>query len=409
MNRKAVIFLATVLALAIAGPAGAQLPGHFGATRAPAIAIDKSNDLYVTMSVATKPPSAGTPGSQTFFTISKDGGRTWNNLPFTRNLSKSRGEAYGPAIAVTKAGTTRAYIVYHDDSGGNTQAYLVRSKKKAKFRSPKNITPGDGGAFYPRVALDSSEAVNVVWGDTAGGGRRVVFIRSTDQGASFGDAVDISRSSGAAFDPEIAVDSADTINIVWDDITEGVSSIMFCRSTDGGQTFSEPLRVSSAEGSATEAHIAIDGSNRIHVVWVDESDEDAQILYARSTDGGQSFSASTDVSDDEGEEFSKPYVAVFEDSVYIVYQKDSGRSRQVLLVTSSDAGLSFSDSEQVSQADPNRGRAHSPAMAVDSEGRLHILWIDTTEVGNDEGLLYYSNTRNGTTFAPQRVLIAGLP
>jgi hypothetical protein len=408
MNRKAVIFLAAVIALGLARPAGAQLPGHLGATRAPAIAIDKSNHLYVTMSVATKPPSAGTPGSQTFFTISKDGGRTWNNLPFTRNLSKSRGEAYGPAIAVTKAGTTRAYIVYHDDSRGDTQAYLVRSKKTTKFRSPKNITPGDGGAFYPRVALDSSEAVNVVWGDTAGGGRKVVFIRSTDQGASFGNAIDISLSQGAAFDPEIAVDSTDAINIVWDDTTEGVSSIMFCRSTDGGQTFSSPLRVSSLDGSATEAHIAIDASNRIHVVWVDRVGEDRRILYSRSTDGGQSFSAPLDISDDEGEEFSKPYAAVFEDTVYIAYQKDSGRSRQVFLVRSSNAGLSFSDSEQVSRAG-NQARAHSPAMAVDSEGRLHILWIDTTVVGNDEGLLYYSNTRNGTTFAEPRPLIAGLP
>lgn len=409
MNRRVVIFLVTALALASVRPADAQLPGHFGATRAPAIAIDKSDDLYVTMSVATKPASAGTPGSQTFFTMSKDGGRSWNNLPFTKNLSKSSGEAFGPSIAVTKSGTTRAYIVYHDNSRGDTQAYLVRSKKKAKFRSPKNITPGDGGAFAPRVALDSSEAVNVVWGDTTGGGRRVVFIRSTDQGATFGDTVDVSRSSGEAFEPEIAVDSADNINIVWQDSREGENAIMFCRSTDGGETFSEPLRVSTGAGRATESSITVDESNRIHVVWVDESNGDFQIYYSRSTDGGQSFSAPLDASNDAGDEFHKPCVAASGESVYIAYQQDSGRSRQVLLVGSSTAGESFSGAEQVSEADPNRGRAHSPAMAFDSTGRLHIVWIDTTVVGNDEGLLYYSNTRNGTSFAPQRVLIAGLP
>jgi hypothetical protein len=400
-----------ILALAIASvrPASAQLPGHFGATRAPAIAVDKSDDLYVTMSVATKPASAGTPGSQTFFTISKNGGRTWNNLPFTKNLSKSRGEAFGPSIALTRSGTTRAYIVYHDNSNGDTQAYLVRSKKKAKFRSPKNITPGDGGAFAPRVALDSSEAVNVVWGDTTGSGRKVVFIRSTDQGATFGDTVDVSRSSGDAFEPEIAIDSTDAINVVWQDNRDGEDAIMFSRSTDGGETFSEPLPVSSGEGRATESHIAVDASNRIHVVWVDESGGDFQIFYSRSTDEGQSFSEPFNVSDDAGEEFHKPYVAASGDTVYVAYQRDSGRSKQVLLVRSSNAGESFSDAEQVSQAEPGRGRAHSPAIAFDSEGRLHIVWIDTTVVGNDEGLLYYSNTRNGTSFAPQQVLIAGLP
>ncbi len=411
MNRRVVIFLSTIIALAIASihPVGAQVPNNFGATRAPAIAIDKSDHLYVTMSVATKPASAGTPGSQTFFTMSKDGGRSWNNLPFTKNLSKSSGEAFGPAIALTRSGTTRAYVVYHDNSRGATQAYLVRSKKKAKFRAAKNITPGDGGAFAPRVAVDSTEAINVVWGDTGSGGRRVVLIRSTDQGATFGDTIDVSRSEADAFEPEIAIDSQDNINIVWQDAREGENAIWFCRSTDGGETFSEPLRVSTGAGRATESSITVDSANRIHVVWVDESNGDFQIFYSRSTDDGQSFSEPRDASNDAGEEFHKPCVAASGESVYIAYQQDSGRSRQVLLVNSSDGGVSFSDAEQVSQADPNRGRAHSPALAFDKSGRLHIVWIDTTVVGNDEGLLYYSNTRNGTSFAPQRVLIAGLP
>jgi hypothetical protein len=413
MNRKSSSLLLAafsfLLMLASARRVEAQLPGHFGATRAPAIDVDKSDNIYLTMSVATKPAGAGTPGSQTFFTISKDGGQTWNNLPLTRNLSKSRGEAFGPAIALTRSGTTRAYIVYHDNSNGTTQAYLVRSKKNTKFRSPSNITPGVGGAFAPRVALDSQEGVNVVWGEIASGNRRVVFLRSTDQGATFTEPIDISRSSADAFDPEIAIDSLNNINVAWEDTAPGVSAIMFCRSTDGGQTFSAPSRVSTGEGRATEAHIAVDRSGRIHIAWVDESGGDFQIFYSRSTDGGQTFSTPLDVSEDAGQEFHKPFVAVFGDSVYVAFHKQSGRNQQALLVKSSDAGVSFDDSVQVSRADSNTGRAHSPAMVFDSDGRLHIVWIDTSIVGNDEGLMFYRSTRNGTSFTPQQVIVAGLP
>src|ERR1041385_740774 len=90
----------------------------FGAQRWPAIDVDKNDKLYLMMSVATAPASEHRPHSQIFFASSGDGGANWNNLPQTRNLSNSKGEAFGPSLAVTKTGTPRAYVVYHDDSSG---------------------------------------------------------------------------------------------------------------------------------------------------------------------------------------------------------------------------------------------------------------------------------------------------
>ena len=119
----------------------------FGATRAPSITVDKDDNLYLFMSVATKDASAGTPGSQIFFAKSVDGGAHWNNFPHTRNLSKSKGEAFGPSGAVNKEGTTRGYVVYHDNSKGTTQAYLIRAKKKDKFKAL--LTYSQIGAFSP--------------------------------------------------------------------------------------------------------------------------------------------------------------------------------------------------------------------------------------------------------------------
>src|SRR4030095_2134696 len=153
-----------------ANRAQAQFPGVFGAQRAPSIDVDRRGTLYLLMSAATKTIEAHTPGSQVFFTMSKDGGVTWDNTPFTRNLSNSKGEAFGPSVSVIK-GSARPYVVYHDNVGGNTHVYMLRTKKKAKFKKPVNITPHDGGAFTPKVAVDVEDGVNVVWGDTSGGGR----------------------------------------------------------------------------------------------------------------------------------------------------------------------------------------------------------------------------------------------
>src|ERR1044071_8705547 len=167
--------------------AQAQFPTQFGAQRFPAIDVDKNDKLYLATSTATGTAAEMRPHSQIFFTSSGDGGKSWSNFPHTKNLTKSKGEAFGPSLVVTKKGTPRAYIVYHDDSPGITEAFLLRAKKKAKFKKPQILTPGGGGGFAPRLALDSNEAVNIVYGDTTGGTRRVQFMRSEDLGATFSE------------------------------------------------------------------------------------------------------------------------------------------------------------------------------------------------------------------------------
>lgn len=411
------LLLAAAMMIALAGSSQfsrrARAQGlFFGAQRFPALDVDSADNLYMMMSVATAPASAHTPHSQIFFTMSRDGGSTWDNLPETRNLSNSPGEAFGPSLAVNRNGQTRVYVTYHDNSTGATQAYLIRSKKKTKFRAPADITPHNGGAFSPRVALDSGEGVNIVWGDSKDGGGKVVFVRSTDQGASFTAPVDVSRSSGIAFDPEIAVDSSDAINVVWQDNAPGQSVVMFSRSTDAGETFSDPKQISTGTGAAIEAAIAIDGQGRISVAWVDESLGHAEAYYARSTDDGESFSEPIDVSNFPAGDIHKPTLATFRSTVYLAFQngdlfgEDSIKNEQVYLSRSDDAGVSFGDGIQVSHAKNSVGRAHSPAMVVDSRGVLHIAWIDASVIGKDEGLLFYSNTASGHGLSPEVMILA---
>jgi hypothetical protein len=386
----------------------------FGAQRFSVIDVDANDNLYLMMSVATAPASEHRPHSQIFFTMSRDFGTTWDNLPQTRNLSNSPGEAFGPSLAVNRNGKLRVYVSYHDNSTGTTQAYLISSKKKTKFRAPLNLTPHNGGAFAPRVALDSSETVNIVWGDTKDGAAKVLFVRSTDLGLSFNEPLDVSRSSGVAFDPEIAIDSTDAINVAWQDTAPGTSVIMFSRSTDGGLTFSEPKQVSTGTGNATEAAIGTDSAGRISIVWVDDSAGRAEAYYARSTDGGTSFSDPVNVSNfPNGKgDIHKPTVVAFQSTVYVAFQngdlfgEEDIKNRQVYLARSGNAGVSFEEPEQVSTANNNKGRAHSPAMVVDSRGTLHMVWIDASVVGNDEGLLFYSNSTDGRRFSPERMILA---
>lgn len=393
--------------------AGAQAPGsQFGAQRFPAIDVDGNDNLYLMMSTATAPASEHRPHSQIFFTMSVDHGASWDNLPQTRNLTKSPGEAFGPSVAVTKVGKPRVYVTYHDNSTGVTQAYLIGSKKKTRFRAPLDITPHNGGAFSPRVALDSNEIVHVVWGDTNGGGGKVTYVRSTDLGLTFSPLLDVSRTSGVAFDPEIAVDRSDAINVAWQESARGTSVIKFARSTDGGGSFSDPRQVSTGTGRATEASIATDEQGRISVAWIDETLGHADAYYSRSTDHGESFSSPANVSQFPNGDIHKAALVAYANVVYVAFQngdlfgEEDIKNRQVYLARSEDAGSSFGEVQQVSSANNAKGRAHSPAMVVDARGVLHLAWIDASVIGSDEGLLFYSNTSDGRRFSAERMILA---
>jgi hypothetical protein len=390
--------------------AQAQFPSQFGAQRFPAIDVDKNDKLYLAISTATGTAAEMRPHSQIFFTSSGDGGANWSNFPQTKNLTKSKGEAFGPSLVVTKKGTPRAYIAYHDDSPGVTEAFLLRAKKKAKFRKPEILTPGGGGGFAPRIALDSNEAVNIVYGDTTGGARRVQFIRSEDLGATFSESKLLSGSSTQAFEPEITVDPDDAINVAWADEDSGAGVIMFSRSTDGGATFSEPVAVSKGTGAATQVHITSDSAGRLHIVYMQQlGEEEIQVFYTRSADHGQTFSGPVNISNKSEALVNKPLVATFEDStVYVAFQNEVRRDEQIYLLKSEDGGLTFSEPKQVSNANNLCGRAHSAAMVVDSEGTLHIVWIDASRVQgcSDEGILFYSNSTDGRRFSTEKMILS---
>ena len=416
MNRKVaiVIFFTILLVLVSSGlaprPVSAQLPMFFGSTRFPSLQVDGNDRLYLAMSVATAPASEHRPHSQIFFTTSKDGGRNWDNLPQTRNLTNSPGEAFGPSLVASKDGPLRVYIAYHDNSTGQTEAYLLRTKKKTKFRKPQLLTQGDGGGFSPRLGLTSNGQLNLVYGDTTDGLRRARFMRSTDAGETFSDPVTISGESNGAFEPEIAMTPGDALNVAWEDTVSGTSAIMFARSTDGGATFSAPKQVSQGGGNATEAHIAADDTGRLSVVWVQEVGADKHAFYSRSIDDGQTFSEPLQLTTAPGTSISKPLALAYKNVVYVSYQNEAPRHMQVYLTRSDDAGVTFADAVQVSNADNSCGRAHSASMAVDSQGMLHIVWIDASHVVgcNDEGLLFYSRSPNGRKFSAEQLILAGI-
>jgi hypothetical protein len=173
------------------------------------------------------------------------------------------------------------------------------------------------------VALGNGDLVNVMTvfkNDNRRGGRgaTVAVLRSPDRGASWSGQVDVSRLGTVTvvdpetgdpvrtgdIIPEIASDEragSDDLYVVWQDARfNGFQrdQVAFSRSTNGGRTWSTPVRISTRNDTqAFTPAIRVDAEGNIGVTYYDFRNNDSatpaletDVWFTRSTDGGRTWS-----------------------------------------------------------------------------------------------------------------------
>ena len=103
----------------------------------------------------------------------------------------------------------------------------------------------------------------------------------SSQGQTFSTPSNISNNAGASVNPRLAVDGSGNINVVWQDLTHGNLEIFFSRSTDGGVSFS-PSNISNNAGASVNPRLAVDGSGNINVLWQDSTPGNFDVFFSRS-------------------------------------------------------------------------------------------------------------------------------
>lgn len=178
------------------------------------------------------------------------------------------------------------------------------------------------------VAVGPDGVVNVAWHDNIWAeNSRIGFDRSTDGGETFGEdrfpaaVVWIKPPHWGGTGPELRWDVFPTLDvdrsdgpdrgnlyIAWSDDRHGDPDILLTRSTDGGTSWSSPIRVNDDPmGSGADQFypwIAVDPEGRVIVAFFDRRRFPGQRPYeiwgAVSRDGGRSFDTNFLISDTPG-------------------------------------------------------------------------------------------------------------
>lgn len=330
------------------------------------------------------------------------------------NASINPGDPARLTVSTTAAATPGTYVITVAATGqGLTRKTEFRIEvldSHRSFGAPRNITKTPGFSFM-RSGLkeDTVGTLHIAFDDDTSNVTEsdVYYSRSTDGGLTYSPRKKISSGNPLGFNSTLALDANGAVYVAWTGFNEGQLAsqlgleVYLSKSTDGGNTFSSPVGISSTSQRADLANIAIDKSGNVMATYLEVSTSSPKLFAARSSNGGASFSTRVQVSQ-SGEVLSGLGGPIAFDSTgaaYVVYSNLAASLPTINLAIASD-GQRFSTSKVISDASV---AAFAANLALDRSDNLYVTFYNrgfTFPFFSREVMLIRS-TDHGNTFRPQ--------
>jgi len=276
------------------------------------------------------------------------------------------------------------HAIWYDNGDGNYEIYYKRSTDNGiTWEAEKRLTNNNANSYYPSIAVSGS-IVNVVWFDDRDGNREIYYKRSTDGGINWGTDTRLSNDPSSSALPSIAI-SGTNLHVVWQDERNNNSEIYYKRSTDGGINWGADTRLTNDTAWSKDPCIAVNGLN-VYVVWYDYRDGNYEIYFKRSTDGGTTWGIDTRLTNSSAVS-KNPCIAVSGSNVHVVWQENKLFYRQ-----STDGGVTWGTIIQLTNGP---SASEFPSIAV-SGSNVHLVWHDFRDLNYE--IYYKRSTNSGITW-----------
>jgi BNR repeat-like domain len=341
----------------------------------PAIALDPSGTIHVVYEDAT-------PGNaEIYYTRSKDGGVTWST---PRRLTWTLGDSYWATIATDSSGGI--HVAWEDFTPEHNAIYYKKSTDGGRtWTTSRCLTSTLGNSYNSAIAVDSSDYLHLVWNDDTPANLEIYYKKSTDRGVTWSAGKRLTWNSGDSGWPAIAVDSVNNLHVSWMDQTPGNDEIFYKKSTDRGVTWAAATRLTwTSPGLNIYVEMAVDPSDNLHLVWHGRRPTPSQeIYYRKSTDKGTTWMSIQRLTWTSGWSDYPDIATDAAGSLHVVWFDDTPGQAEIYYKMSTDGGVTWTAGKRLTS---NAGNSNAPALAAESSGNLHVVWMDDTD-GNWE--IYY--------------------
>jgi len=340
-----------------------------------------------------------------------------------------------PAMALNPHDPQQLVVAWQVNASAAYSRDSGETWKVAEGTEPKNYrVSGDvslaydasGHAILCYIAFDKLGTTNY-WAQ--GATRNGIFIRrSLDGGQTWEPeamtVISHESTPGIPFEdkPWVVADTngphAGNLYIGWTQFTLAASDLMFSRSTDGGKTWSHPIKLNSVSGLPRDDNGALEGfhgvvgpDGALYTIW----DARDGIMMAVSHDGGASFSkdrliipAGPGYFGITGVSRSNGFPQIGMDirggkhggNLYVAWSDYSNGDVDVFVSSSGDYGKTWSASVRVNSDPIHNGKDQFfQWMAVDPQsGAVNLIFYDRRTDNQETTVTLARSTDGGKTF-----------
>lgn len=253
------------------------------------------------------------------------------------------------------------------------------------------LVPGVPGAEYKQPQLAASGELVAV---TFGAGQAVYFSASRDAGRTFSPPVKITErhklSLGRHRGPRIAITpKAIVVSAVTGELGGGKDGdLVAWRSTDGGATWSNGVRINDVVAAAREGLHAMTSTpaGLLYATWLDLREQGTRLYGASSSDGGATWSTNTLVyASPDGSicQCCHPSLASDEKGVlFAMWRNAVGGNRNMYVARSSDGGRNWTGSQKVGNGnwELNACPMDGGGLALDANGNVITTWRRQSDI-----------------------------
>jgi hypothetical protein len=342
--------------------------------------------------------------------VNLSGSSDTSEITFEFNIQK--GVDFDDVSILTRASANAVAgthpIIVSVSSGGETITCTLRLNVVAPgqfARIPINVSSNAGRSIQPHIAVDVAGKIYAVWADDISGNFCINFSQSAD-GNNFSSPINISQSIISAIHPTIAVDSANIVHIVWQEVGKSNSTIKYCRSTDQGASFSDPILLSPHIDYSEFPSIITNPQGEVVIFWDGQPAFNVPqfVIYSvLSRDNGAHFSSPSLVANNSQRNFFT--TAAASDGAgnsYLAYESCASGNCRIETKSSQDGFNTYTDG---GVASPGLDFAIQPAVSAPGNGVVYVaMTVALANLGDQFEIYASSSLDNGASFAaPQNI------
>lgn len=270
------------------------------------------------------------------------------------------------------------HVVY--TAGGSNDIYHRRRDPAGNWTAEINLSNTPQRSYGPDVAVDSAGRIFVVWLEDIGSGESYweLYMRRFD-GGSWQPMERLTNDPQISADPAIAVDANDTLHLTW---THDYLDILYRTRTAAG-VWSAVENINPTAGNSRTSYVAVTPAGVPHLVWHDNRFGQYDVFHSTKVGGNW---ITTNLSNHPSRE-NDASIVIVGNTVHVIYIREF----QQMMYTHNNGGAGWIAPVAI----PHNGIAGVGAMCADASGRLHAVWQDNSQ--GDYDIVY---TTTDTSYTP---------